>query len=44
MLQSYLFFFLTLLTPDRPMCRYDVVLEENKEVTFKPIPCDESNF
>ncbi|XP_070839348.1 lipase member H [Chaetodon trifascialis] len=29
---------------DRPLCRYDIVLEENKEVTFRPIPCEESNF
>ncbi|KAM3869201.1 lipase member H-like [Diretmus argenteus] len=29
---------------DRPLCRYDVVLEENKEMTFRPIPCGESNF
>uniref|UniRef100_A0A672GYS7 Lipase domain-containing protein n=1 Tax=Salarias fasciatus TaxID=181472 RepID=A0A672GYS7_SALFA len=28
----------------RPLCRYDVLLEENKEVTFKPISCEESNF
>lgn len=28
----------------KPLCRYDVLLEENKEVTFKPIPCKESNF
>uniref|UniRef100_A0A3B4GAF3 Lipase H n=1 Tax=Pundamilia nyererei TaxID=303518 RepID=A0A3B4GAF3_9CICH len=27
-----------------PLCRYDVLLEENKEVTFRPIPCEESNF
>ncbi|CAB1316041.1 unnamed protein product, partial [Coregonus sp. 'balchen'] len=29
---------------DRPLCRYDVILEENREVTFRPIPCEESNF
>ncbi|XP_055799398.1 lipase member H-like [Salvelinus fontinalis] len=29
---------------DRPLCRYDVILEENKELTFRPIPCEESNF
>lgn len=28
----------------RPLCRYDVLLEENKEVTFRPISCEESNF
>ncbi|XP_010736283.2 lipase member H [Larimichthys crocea] len=28
----------------RPLCRYDVILEEGKEVTFRPIPCEESNF
>lgn len=28
----------------RPLCRYDVLLEENKEVTFRPIPCEDSNF
>ncbi|CAG5874266.1 unnamed protein product [Menidia menidia] len=27
-----------------PLCRYDVLLEENKEVTFSPIPCEDSNF
>ncbi|XP_029375048.1 lipase member H [Echeneis naucrates] len=29
---------------DRPLCRYDIVLEEKTEVTFRPIPCEESNF
>uniref|UniRef100_A0A8C5EC93 Lipase member H-like n=2 Tax=Gouania willdenowi TaxID=441366 RepID=A0A8C5EC93_GOUWI len=33
------------LTPldhrERSQCRYDVVLEEDKEVTFRPIPCEE---
>lgn len=28
----------------RPMCRYDLLLLENKEVTFRPIPCEHSNF
>uniref|UniRef100_A0A673LJC4 Lipase member H-like n=1 Tax=Sinocyclocheilus rhinocerous TaxID=307959 RepID=A0A673LJC4_9TELE len=28
----------------RPLCRYDLLLEENKEVTFRPIPCEDSNF
>lgn len=28
----------------RPLCRYDVVLQQNDEVTFKPIPCEDSNF
>ncbi|TKS83029.1 Lipase member H [Collichthys lucidus] len=28
----------------RPLCRYDIILEESKEVTFRPIPCEESNF
>ncbi|XP_053096203.1 lipase member H [Pangasianodon hypophthalmus] len=28
----------------RPMCRYDLLLEENKDVTFRPIPCHDSNF
>ncbi|KAF7696615.1 lipase member H isoform X4 [Silurus meridionalis] len=28
----------------RPMCRYDLLLEENKDVTFRPIPCHHSNF
>ncbi|CAN9501415.1 unnamed protein product [Ophioblennius macclurei] len=27
----------------RPLCRYDILLEENKEVTFKPISCEDSN-
>ncbi|XP_010888390.1 lipase member H isoform X1 [Esox lucius] len=27
--------------PDRPlMCRYDIILEENIEVAFRPLPCD----
>ncbi|KAG7485558.1 lipase member H-like [Solea senegalensis] len=26
------------------LCRYDVTLEENSDVTFRPIPCEESNF
>ncbi|XP_048121883.1 lipase member H isoform X3 [Alosa alosa] len=25
------------------MCRYDIVMEENMEVSFRPIPCNESN-
>ncbi|XP_010898189.1 lipase member H [Esox lucius] len=29
---------------DSPLCRYDILLEDNKEVTFRPIPCEESNF
>lgn len=29
---------------ERPLCRYDILLRENKEVTFRPIPCEESNF
>lgn len=29
---------------ERPLCRYDVLVEENKEVTFRPVPCEESNF
>ncbi|KAM9450862.1 lipase member H isoform 1-T2 [Clarias gariepinus] len=28
----------------RPMCRYDLLLEENKDVTFRPISCHHSNF
>ncbi|XP_019728950.1 lipase member H isoform X1 [Hippocampus comes] len=28
----------------RPLCRYDLVLEESKEVSFAPLPCQESNF
>ncbi|KAL2093194.1 hypothetical protein ACEWY4_010506 [Coilia grayii] len=36
------------LTPlngsNRPLCRYDLLLEENKEVIFRPIPCGDSNF
>lgn len=28
----------------RLLCRYDVLLQENKEVTFRPLPCEESNF
>ncbi|XP_052357956.1 lipase member H-like isoform X2 [Oncorhynchus keta] len=27
--------------PDRPlMCRYDIIMEENIEVAFRPLPCD----
>ncbi|CAJ1064025.1 lipase member H-like [Xyrichtys novacula] len=29
---------------ERPLCRYDILLKENKEVTFRPILCEESNF
>ncbi|XP_011609901.1 lipase member H [Takifugu rubripes] len=36
------------LTPlegrERPLCRYDVVVEEDREVTFRPLPCQDSNF
>ncbi|XP_026183607.1 lipase member H [Mastacembelus armatus] len=28
----------------RPLCRYDLLLKDNEEVTFRPIPCEESNF
>ncbi|KAK7130740.1 hypothetical protein R3I94_016025 [Phoxinus phoxinus] len=28
----------------RPLCRYDLLLEKNKDVTFRPIPCEDSNF
>ncbi|TSY69808.1 Lipase member H [Bagarius yarrelli] len=28
----------------RPLCRYDLLLMENKGVTFRPIPCHETNF
>lgn len=31
-------------TNERPLCRYDFILEENKEKTFKPIPCSDINF
>ncbi|KAM6986669.1 lipase member H [Aplochiton taeniatus] len=29
---------------DRPLCRYDILLEENQEFSFRPIPCEDSNF
>ncbi|XP_077597335.1 lipase member H [Stigmatopora nigra] len=29
---------------ERPLCRYDLILEESKEVSFTPLPCQESNF
>ncbi|XP_020488965.1 lipase member H [Labrus bergylta] len=29
---------------ERPLCRYDILLKENKEAKFRPIPCEESNF
>ncbi|KAL3042804.1 hypothetical protein OYC64_020680 [Pagothenia borchgrevinki] len=35
---------LTHLERKESLCRYDVILEENKEVTFRPIPCEDSNF
>ncbi|XP_051959569.1 lipase member H-like [Xyrauchen texanus] len=28
----------------RSLCRYDLLLEENKDVTFRPIPCEDFNF
>lgn len=28
----------------RPLCRYDILLPENEEVTFRPILCEEHNF
>lgn len=28
----------------RPLCRYDIVVEEDREVTFRPLPCQDSNF
>ncbi|CDQ69973.1 unnamed protein product [Oncorhynchus mykiss] len=34
----------TFTVTHRPLCRYDVILEENKELTFRPMPCEESNF
>uniref|UniRef100_H3CXC9 Lipase, member Ia n=1 Tax=Tetraodon nigroviridis TaxID=99883 RepID=H3CXC9_TETNG len=36
------------LTPlereERPLCRYDIVAAEDREVTFRPLPCEDSNF
>ncbi|XP_033834325.1 lipase member H [Periophthalmus magnuspinnatus] len=36
------------LTPvenkERPLCRYDFILEDNKKKTVRPIPCEENNF
>lgn len=29
---------------ERPLCRYDILLPENEEVTFRPIPCEDNNF
>lgn len=31
-------------TNERPLCRYDFILEENKKKTFRPIPCSDTNF
>lgn len=31
-------------TNDRPLCRYDFILEENQKKTFRPIPCEDTNF
>ncbi|KAI3373624.1 hypothetical protein L3Q82_022216 [Scortum barcoo] len=28
----------------RPLCRYDILLQDNKEVTFRLLTCEESNF
>ncbi|KAK7926091.1 hypothetical protein WMY93_008401 [Mugilogobius chulae] len=28
----------------RPLCRYDFTLEENRKTTFRPIPCEDTNF
>ncbi|KAJ8266978.1 hypothetical protein GJAV_G00136830 [Gymnothorax javanicus] len=31
--------------PDRPvLCRYDIILKENVEVSFKPLPCETLDF
>uniref|UniRef100_A0A2I4ASV5 Lipase member H n=1 Tax=Austrofundulus limnaeus TaxID=52670 RepID=A0A2I4ASV5_AUSLI len=35
---------LTHLEVKKPLCRYDVLLQENTEVTFSPLPCEESHF
>ncbi|XP_040005654.1 lipase member H-like isoform X2 [Xiphias gladius] len=29
---------------ERPLCRYDILLGDNSEVNFRPLPCEESNF
>ncbi|XP_047462511.1 lipase member H [Mugil cephalus] len=29
---------------EKRLCRYDVLLAENKEVIFKPLPCEDNNF
>ncbi|KAK9536681.1 hypothetical protein VZT92_006444 [Zoarces viviparus] len=29
---------------ERPLCRYDILLQQDKEVSFRPVPCEESNF
>lgn len=31
-------------TKERPLCRYDFILEENKKKSFRPIPCEDANF
>lgn len=31
-------------TNERPLCRYDFILEENKKKTFRPILCEDTNF
>lgn len=28
---------------EKPLCRYDVLLENNKEINVKPIPCNENH-
>ncbi|XP_024862113.1 lipase member H-like isoform X2 [Kryptolebias marmoratus] len=35
---------LTHLEHKKPLCRYDVLLKENEDVTFRPYPCEESQF
>ncbi|XP_037543569.1 lipase member H [Nematolebias whitei] len=35
---------LTHLEHKKALCRYDVLLQENTEVTFRPHPCEESQF
>ncbi|XP_072302317.1 lipase member H-like [Eucyclogobius newberryi] len=31
-------------TKERPLCRYDFTLEDNKKITVRPIPCEDNNF
>jgi len=37
--QKQAFNHVALVPNSAQMCRYDIILEENAEVSFKPLPC-----